>query len=132
MADVASHATDCTVILDPEGDIMLLIGANPTRKFLVSSSVLARNSPVFSRMLREPYKEGRELARAYVCYNFSLGLGLQFDCAISKSDGTIYELALPDDNPDRMEKILNLFYAKAVIPRHGHEESDSRQISSIL
>ncbi|PSK54103.1 Protein farnesyltransferase subunit beta [Elsinoe australis] len=46
-----------------EGDVYIVPGAEATRRYLVSSAVLRRASPVFQAMLSDRYAKGQDLSR---------------------------------------------------------------------
>jgi hypothetical protein len=51
-----------TVMIDPDGDVLLQVGSSePKAHLLVSSKVLSLASPVFAVMLSPQFKEGISL-----------------------------------------------------------------------
>lgn len=83
-------------IIDPEGDLWLVVGSTPAEKFLVSSKVLKLASPVFHVRLRD-YERGGDITPSTNDF---------------EDVSPIREICLPDDNPDTMRTILQVVHFK--------------------
>ncbi len=80
---------------DPEGDLRLVLGSEPTQSILVSSKVLKLSSPVLSAMLSPRYAEGQSLSKTGVS-----------------------TLSLPEDDPKAMAWVCHsLHYNHGVASR---------------
>jgi hypothetical protein len=83
-------------VLDPRGDLTLLVGQEGKVGFLVCSRALARSSPYWENMLYGPFEEGKDQQR----------------------DGTRWTVDLPEDNPDALRVCLRAVHCKFdIIPR---------------
>ncbi|TLD37589.1 hypothetical protein E2P81_ATG04401 [Venturia nashicola] len=83
------------VVVDPDGDVLLVVGATqPNVSIQVSSKVLSLASKPFKVMFSQSFREGNELV---------------------VSNGP-YEISLPDDDPDAMVTICKLIHHKDVAP----------------
>ena len=81
-----------TIIIDPHGDIKLHVGQDENEDhvtFRVCSRALARNSPVFDRMLYGGFCESEE----------------------NKAGAKDWEIDLPNDKPSAMEIFLNIAHS---------------------
>ncbi|KAM7185917.1 hypothetical protein V8F33_012106 [Rhypophila sp. PSN 637] len=90
------------LILDPEGDLTLRVGqGNSARDYLVCSRTLARASPFFRTLLYGPFLEKRP------------------------TDGRPWQVALPEDDPDAAETILQVVHAPFDKPSNEGRSSDA-------
>ncbi|TLD37648.1 hypothetical protein E2P81_ATG04460 [Venturia nashicola] len=90
LADSKSTPMNRKVDSDPDGDVILVVGTDEPGKMSikVSSKVLSISSKVFKAMFSRNFKEGNELARS----------------------STLYEVPLPDDDPDAMSTLCNILH----------------------
>lgn len=100
-----------TVDIDPQGDVFLICGSITKKRLRVYSPVMSLASDMFKAMFKPQFQEGITLA----------------------STNTV-EIPLPDDDPDAMESVCNVFHLRnkeAQIMDNGAGHMSARQLLTI-
>lgn len=85
---MAQATSENPVVIDPNGDLILVIGTSKTISLRVQSKILSLASKVFLTMFSLPFKEGTGLA----------------------SSVEPYSVSLPEDDPDAMTILCKLLH----------------------
>ncbi|KAK0629325.1 hypothetical protein B0T17DRAFT_597729 [Bombardia bombarda] len=84
------------IVLDPDGDVrIVLTQREPHTVAVISSKILSLASPVFNILLNGPFKEAADLKE-------------------KRSSSELYELNLPEDDPEAVIILLRLVHFKAI------------------
>lgn len=78
-------------IVDPDGDLCLVVGDKKGSAFVVCSKTVARASPVWKKLLYGEFAESLQP---------------------SKDSGEEWTVRLPDDNPGSMKVLLNIIHSR--------------------